>query len=78
MPKASAETVTFPGWVLSMLTCTVKTKLPELSAMTVDCPQLFQHVSYASLNDEYWSRHIISAGRFYWRCCASCTEPTRV
>lgn len=45
MPKASAETVTFPGWVLPMLTCTVKTKLPELSAMTVVCPQLFQHVS---------------------------------
>ena len=31
----------------------------------VHSPSSGKHVSYASLNDEYWSRHIISAGRFY-------------
>lgn len=31
----------------------------------VHSPSSGKSVSYASLNDQYWSRHIISAGRFY-------------
>jgi len=31
----------------------------------VHAPSSGKHVSYASLNDDYWSRHIIAAGRFY-------------
>ena len=31
----------------------------------VHAPSSGQEVSYASLNDEYWKGHVVSAGRFY-------------
>jgi murein DD-endopeptidase len=31
----------------------------------VHAPSSGKQVSYASLNDGYWSRHVVSAGRFY-------------
>ena len=31
----------------------------------VHAPSSGKLVSYASLNDDYWSRHVVSAGRFY-------------
>jgi cell wall-associated NlpC family hydrolase len=31
----------------------------------VHAPSSGRQVSYASLDDQYWSRHIVAAGRFY-------------